>query len=753
MKTKLLSLLLVLSTLGVYAQFYRPGEPVEFNNPMSVSVFHSKNQGDLLVYPNTIDTVQPGLVQFEFYRPDLTLDRQINHTMADSAFFMMGHDGLGLLELEGADTTELYLYYGSTRETAGDWLSELNVVGSDGLTRFSIPKSWDRTYTYFKGDEAKIVGATSIWDTAYYESGWGAQPFYTSHVYDVRSGRLEKSFPYGFQVTKSAIVGNDTLLFTSNSNFERYRGGYASASAVEAFRSYVFNMDYEIKTVLELPTSALDMGLDAINYATLFEPLCNEHEVYYGSTIQYYIFDTNGEVVGDSTRFVLSDASGNTLQTTEMLQWSPFASLWLPKQQKSVLIGYNQALSIPDLSVVGTYDDYIQTEDGNVFFAQYNEENKQVNVLNEDFTVYKTIQLPYEGGWSFVGMNQRSVCADDAIEVAFTLYDEAEWYCIMNEDNQVVLPKTEVSFLWFSMQSSFPMFARFTNEKYGRGIDSRGSSYQRFVPISFEFSETMQGDMHLYDQTWTKLRTTSVSTQYHDTLPEGIFHYQLVNHLTGVRQYDVDALTWEDAQPFVVTTDSALAQTWPIYALPLVEGIHTGNISGTLNDLREENTEDMSLFLLQSNLRSTQAQVFRVAEINGNAFVFDSVPNGTYQLWLDVPGIPQSNLGNVLIGSGQTNQTNVVIRIEDTEVSYTIPSSVQTERKIQSGIYPNPVTDWFEIPNANPESMRIMDLTGKQMPVVSNRTNQWNVSDLPSGVYLIEWKEGNVFKRERMLKQ
>ncbi|MDD2257373.1 MAG: hypothetical protein PHI57_09725, partial [Bacteroidales bacterium] len=193
---------------------------------------------------------------------------------------------LGLLELEGADTTELYLYYGSTRETAGDWLSELNVVGSDGLTRFSIPISWHGTYTYFKGDEAKIVGATSIWDTAYYESGWGAQPFYTSHVYDVRSGRLEKSFPYGFQVTKSAIVGNDTLLFTSNSNFERYRGGYASASAVEAFRSYVFNMDYEIKTVLELPTSALEMGLDASNYATLFEPLCNEHEVYYGSTIQ-----------------------------------------------------------------------------------------------------------------------------------------------------------------------------------------------------------------------------------------------------------------------------------------------------------------------------------------------------------------------------------------------------------------------------------------------------------------------------------
>jgi hypothetical protein len=73
-------------------------------------------------------------------------------------------------------------------------------------------------------------------------------------------------------------------------------------------------------------------------------------------------------------------------------------------------------------------------------------------------------------------------------------------------------------------------------------------------------------------------------------------------------------------------------------------------------------------------------------------------------------------------------------------------------------VYPNPTTNAFQMfvktPNASKITMRVLDVQGRFIKTISFNSEETIAfgSDLKSGVYMIEVREGNVVKTVRVVK-
>lgn len=72
-----------------------------------------------------------------------------------------------------------------------------------------------------------------------------------------------------------------------------------------------------------------------------------------------------------------------------------------------------------------------------------------------------------------------------------------------------------------------------------------------------------------------------------------------------------------------------------------------------------------------------------------------------------------------------------------------IPSATKDLERIPANVYPNPATDFvnFELPNRIVESVRVLDMAGKQIGIASQIKDgmiTFNTSTLHAGMYILE---------------
>jgi hypothetical protein len=66
-------------------------------------------------------------------------------------------------------------------------------------------------------------------------------------------------------------------------------------------------------------------------------------------------------------------------------------------------------------------------------------------------------------------------------------------------------------------------------------------------------------------------------------------------------------------------------------------------------------------------------------------------------------------------------------------------------------MWPNPATDVLNFATA-PEAIRMIDFSGKLIFEKRGKTNQLSVEQLPSGIYVIQARYGDVWRTARVAK-
>lgn len=110
------------------------------------------------------------------------------------------------------------------------------------------------------------------------------------------------------------------------------------------------------------------------------------------------------------------------------------------------------------------------------------------------------------------------------------------------------------------------------------------------------------------------------------------------------------------------------------------------------------------------------------------------------------------------------NQTYVIESVEgtgaDNDLGYLlrVPSILSSQSQITKTpvvkIYPNPSSSYVEFDGLIPRQVDILGINGKLFKSEMNNTSQVNVSDLPSGVYImILYLDDGTYQRSRLIKQ
>ena len=77
--------------------------------------------------------------------------------------------------------------------------------------------------------------------------------------------------------------------------------------------------------------------------------------------------------------------------------------------------------------------------------------------------------------------------------------------------------------------------------------------------------------------------------------------------------------------------------------------------------------------------------------------------------------------------------------------------SVENQESAPLLIWPNPATDVLNFTTA-PDAIRLMDFSGKLIAEKTRKTNQLSVEQLPSGIYIVEARYGDVWRMARVAK-
>jgi hypothetical protein len=80
-----------------------------------------------------------------------------------------------------------------------------------------------------------------------------------------------------------------------------------------------------------------------------------------------------------------------------------------------------------------------------------------------------------------------------------------------------------------------------------------------------------------------------------------------------------------------------------------------------------------------------------------------------------------------------------------------ISNSVENQENDPLIMWPNPATDVLNFATA-PEAIRMIDFSGKMIFEKKGKTSQLSVDLMPSGIYVVQARYGNVWKTARVIK-
>ena len=77
--------------------------------------------------------------------------------------------------------------------------------------------------------------------------------------------------------------------------------------------------------------------------------------------------------------------------------------------------------------------------------------------------------------------------------------------------------------------------------------------------------------------------------------------------------------------------------------------------------------------------------------------------------------------------------------------------SVENQESEPLHLWPNPATEVLNFATA-PDAIRLMDFSGKLITEKTRKTNQLSVEQLPSGIYIVQARYGEVWRMARVAK-
>lgn len=237
----------------------------------------------------------------------------------------------------------------------------------------------------------------------------------------------------------------------------------------------------------------------------------------------------------------------------------------------------------------------------------------------------------------------------------------------------------------------------------------------------------------------------------------------------AVPTYYANTIFWEEATPLVLETDvSALDITAQFIATDVPAG--TGSLSGFLEEDdgtgRTEKTKRVGgAGVTARKVEATgrdQTTVYKVVAYvetdEVGEFSIPELPNGDYLLNIQYPGYPMDETSFLEFTISATNPL-----AKDVQVAAAVVNNKITVREIvitgifetadyQVNVYPNPAVGSIKVNFAGESTTRellLLDALGKalKLQAASALEDTIDVSELPSGTYLLQVKDKNAVKK------
>ncbi len=218
--------------------------------------------------------------------------------------------------------------------------------------------------------------------------------------------------------------------------------------------------------------------------------------------------------------------------------------------------------------------------------------------------------------------------------------------------------------------------------------------------------------------------------------------------------YHMGSYYWNYGQIIYSTCDSML--NGDIELAPTTNPVGIGVISGYMNGLGvfRSNEEPMKGYWMYLIDNATD-QLVAHAETNEFGFYqMNNIPNGTYRVMADVPGLIHTSYHFVTVSSSTPHEQVNYTATPDGIYAGDWTSTLETPPSLNKifKIFPNPVNNQLIISSTvQVKNMIIHDVQGKVVKKIDAPTSQSiDVSNLPSGVYLIRLNGKHI---ERFVKE
>lgn len=137
-------------------------------------------------------------------------------------------------------------------------------------------------------------------------------------------------------------------------------------------------------------------------------------------------------------------------------------------------------------------------------------------------------------------------------------------------------------------------------------------------------------------------------------------------------------------------------------------------------------------------------------------FNFSNLPQGDYRLNIQYPGNPMDSTSFIdfTIGAGLNAEVQVAATVFDGKITVRqrIITGIFESPEFKASVFPNPVAEILQVEFESVSDNRdviLIDLSGQRLKHIRAHENvtSLNVSDLPSGTYLLQIKEENNLKK------
>lgn len=245
-----------------------------------------------------------------------------------------------------------------------------------------------------------------------------------------------------------------------------------------------------------------------------------------------------------------------------------------------------------------------------------------------------------------------------------------------------------------------------------------------------------------------------------DSIPYGEYRVAIrpdsTNYPTAFTTYFGDTTNWLDATP-IITTANSTGNDINLQYHPVSTG--SGIVSGSINldsDIRTSNPIPGVDIIVKKNPGGIAVQEVKTG-ISGD-FQLNSLNNGNYELFVDIPGLHMSGTYNIIVISGTVlNDLDFTVGTDSIHPNTEFVGIKELYKNDNLlGAYPNPYTSntvikinvsekcdvLLEVYNLLGEKIKTLDNSQKTTGSYTYNFNAKNLN-LPAGIYVVKLSAGN----------